>query len=388
MAGSGLGVAAEMALCALSATPERQSASRRGLLALSLAVAACLLAVAPAPAGGNLVLYNWADYFPPDLLAKFEAETGISVVTEVFESNEAMLANVEAGVGNYDVIVPSDYMVRIMIDRGLLQSVHASGMDNFRHVKPPFDDPWYDPGREYSVPNMQGTSGFMYDSRQVEGSKLDESWGEFFDPRAELIRKVVALDDQRELYQAAAYYLGIDPCTEDPAEAQDILDLLTSQKPKLAYYTSGTNPTLENPLQTAIDEMGNSVVALGQVWDGGGRLMKRALPSVVYVVPVEGSAFWQDAYVVPYSAWNPENARIFLNWIMLPRNIAAVSIYSGYTNAIAGSEAFMEPGLAADQVNSLSPGFQERLRPVKACSKAAMELNARVWSRLWPRTVK
>ena len=281
----GLGVAAEMALRALSATPKGRSASHRGLLALSLVMAACLLAVAPVSAKGNLVLYNWADYFPPDLLEKFEAETGIEVITEVFESNEAMLANVEAGVGNYDVVVPSDYMVRIMIDRGLLQPVHASGMPNFRHVKPPFDDPWYDPGRVYSVPNMQGTSGFMYDSRQVEGSKLDESWAEFFDPRPELIRKVVALDDQRELYQAAAYYLGIDPCTEAPGEAQRILDLLTAQKPKLAYYTSGTNPTLENPLQTAIEEMTNDGVALGQIWDGGGRLMKRALPSVVYVLP-------------------------------------------------------------------------------------------------------
>jgi spermidine/putrescine transport system substrate-binding protein len=105
-------------------------------------------------------------------------------------------------------------------------------------------------------------------------------------------------------------------------------------------------------------------------------------------VPVEGSAFWQDAYVIPYGAWNVENARTFLNWIMLPENIAAVSTYSGYTNAIAGSEAFMEPELAADQASSLSPEFQERLRPVMACSEAAMELNARVWSRLWPRTVK
>ncbi len=131
---------------------------------MSLTLAASLVATAPAAAEETLVLYNWATYFPPDLLDKFEAETGIRVITEVFESNETMLANVETGVGNYDVIVPSDYMVRIMIDRGLLQPVHASGMENFRYVKPPFDDPWYDPGREYSVPNMQGTSGFMYDA--------------------------------------------------------------------------------------------------------------------------------------------------------------------------------------------------------------------------------
>ena len=257
-----------------------------------------------------------------------------------------------------------------------------------RYVKPPFDDPWYDPRREYSVPNMQGTSGFMYDASQVEGGRLEESWRKFFDPRPELIGKVVALDDQRELYQAAAYYIGVDPCTEDPAEAQRILDVLMRQKPKLAYYTSGTNPNLEDPLQVAIEENNAELTAMGQAWDGGARLMKRSVPEVVYVVPIEGSAFWQDAYVIPYGAWNVENARTFLNWIMLPENIAAVSNYSGYTNAITGSETFMDPALAADQAATLSPDFQERLRPVKACSGAAIELNARVWSRLWPRTVK
>jgi spermidine/putrescine transport system substrate-binding protein len=172
-----------MALVALNAVPVARRLMRRAALGVSLAVAAGLVATAPAVALETLVLYNWATYFPPDLLKKFEADTGIRVITEVYESNEAMLANVETGVGNYDVIVPSDYMVRIMIDRGLLQPVDASGMENFRYVKPPFDDPWYDPGRRYSVPNMQGTSGFIYDARQVEGGRVEESWGEFFDPR-------------------------------------------------------------------------------------------------------------------------------------------------------------------------------------------------------------
>jgi len=353
-----------------------------------LFAAGSLLAIAPAAARESLVLYNWASYFPDDLLAKFEDETGITVVTEVFDTNETMLTNVETGVGNYDVIVPSDYMVKIMIDRGLLQPVHARDMENFKYVKAPFDSPWYDPGREYSVPNMQGTSGFVYDERQVEGGKLEESWREFFDPRPELIGKVVALDDQRELYIAAAYYLGIDPCTEDADEAKRILDLLLAQKPKLAYYTTGTNPNLPDPLQAVVDEMNSGTLALGETWDGEGRRLKRIVPTVTYVAPVEGTAFWQDAYVIPYSAWNPDNARVFLNWIMDPENIAAVSSYSGYTNAIAGSEAFMEPKLAADQANGLSPEFQARLRSVGSCSEAAMELNARVWSRLWPRTVK
>ena len=121
-----------MARDALNSAPKAKAVAHRGLPGLLPALAAWLLAVAPAPAEETMVLYNWTTYFPPDLLNKFEAETGIRVITEFFESNETMLANVETGVGNYDVIVPSDYMVRIMIDRGLLQPIHASGMENFK----------------------------------------------------------------------------------------------------------------------------------------------------------------------------------------------------------------------------------------------------------------
>lgn len=363
-------------------------AGRRLRLARCLLGFLTLVAAGPATAAGTLVLYNWADYFPKELLAKFEAETGIEVVTEIFASNEDLLANLESGFSNYDVAVPSDYMVKILIDKGLVQAIDASGMPNFRNVKPPFGDPWFDPGRKYSAPNMQGTSGFMYDRNDVPGGRLEESWKEYFDPRPDLAGTVVALDDQRELYQAAAYYLGVDPCTENPDEAQAILAVLLAQKPKLAYYTSGTSPTVEDTRTNGIEAMINGGVALTQVWDGGARLEKRYLPSVEYVIPREGAAFWQDAYVVPYGAWHPENAKVFINWIMDPKNIAAVSNFTGYTNAIAGSEKYMEPALAADQVASVSPEIRDRLRPVKACSAAALDLNGKVWARLWPRNVK
>ncbi|MCB1500152.1 MAG: extracellular solute-binding protein [Bauldia sp.] len=339
-------------------------------------------------AEGTLVLFNWADYFPPDLLDKFETETGIHVVTEIYQSNEDLLDKLRSASGHYDVVVPSDYMVEILIEEGLLQPVDAARMPNFAHVRAPFDDPWFDPARVYSVPNMNGTSGFMYDPRQVVGGLLEESWSEFFAPRPEIAGKIVALDDQYEMYRAAAYYAGVNPCTENPTEAQHILDVLQAQKPKLAFYTSGTNPNVPDSLQDGIDLVTSGSVAILQIWDGGARLMQRSVPEMIYVVPKEGSAWWQDAYAVPSDAWNPENAKIFLNWIMQPENIAAVSNFTGYTNAIAGSEAFMDEAVARDQLEGVAPAKRDRLRPVEPCSPAARELSDKVWARLWPRTVK
>jgi spermidine/putrescine transport system substrate-binding protein len=349
---------------------------------------AWLVGAGPARAGGELYFYNWRDYFPPELLDRFTQETGIKVTTGFYDTNETLRDNLQSRAAYYDVIVPSDYMVKILIDDGLLQPIDVSAMPNFKHVKKPFDRPWFDPDRKYSAPNMWGTSGFMYDSRQVDGGRLAESWKEFFEPRPELVGKVVALDDQLELYRAAAYYLGIDPCTESSDEAQRILDLLEAQKAKLAFYTSGTNPNQTDTLQAGIDVVVRREVGLAQIWDGGARLLKRSVPTVVYIVPEEGSSFWQDSYAVPYGAPHTDNARIFINWLMDPKNIAEVSSFAGYTNSIAGSEKYADPTMAGDQAADLPPEYARRLRNIASCSKAARDLSDRVWARLWPRTVK
>ncbi len=187
---------------------------------------------------GGLFLYNWTGYLPDDLLKDFEKETGIKVTTGFYETNEALLADVQSGAGRYDVILPTDYMIKIMIDKGLLQPIDAPSMPNFKNVKQPFDHPWFDPSRTYTAPYMWGSTGFVYNSSQISGGKLDESWKEFFDPRPELVGKVVALDYERDLIEAATYYAGVDPCTENPADAQKVLDILLAQKPKLAYYAA------------------------------------------------------------------------------------------------------------------------------------------------------
>jgi spermidine/putrescine transport system substrate-binding protein len=355
---------------------------------LALAGLALVALAGPARAGGNLFFYNWRDYFPPELLARFTDATGIKVTTGFYDTNEMLLANLRAGAADYDVIVPSDYMVKILIDEGLLMPIDAPGMANFKYVKRPFDHPWFDPDRRYSAPNMWGTSGFMYDSRQVEGGTLEESWKEFFDPRPELVGKVVALDDQLELYRAAAYYVGVDPCAENADEAQKILDVLLAQKPKLAFYTSGANPNQTDTVQAGIDAIATKQVGLAQAWDGGARFMKRSVPTIVYVIPKEGSSFWQDSYAVPYGAPHTENARIFINWVMDPKNIAQVSNFAGYTNSIAGSEKYVDPAMARDQSATLPPEYTKRLRNVSSCTQAARDISDRVWARLWPRTVK
>lgn len=341
------------------------------LLGMAACAAALSLAAAPgAQAAGELFLYNWSNYFPPELLTKFEQETGIKVTLDVYDSNETMLAKLQAGAAGYDVVVPSDYMVKIMIEEGLAEKIDAGKMENFKNVVPPHDKQPFDPERAYSAPYMWGTTGFTYDSAKV--GQLEESWKEVFEPRDVLKGQIAMLNDEVEVYNAAAYYLGISKCTEDTKEAQKILDLLQAQKPYVATYNSdGT-----------IDRVAAGEVLGHMQWNGASHRTREMLPTAVYIYPKEGISFWADNFVVPASAPNKENAKIFINWMMAPENAAIASNFTGYMNAIRGSDAFMDKSLQEDPAVAMPEEYADRLRPTIDCSPAARELRNKVWTRL------
>lgn len=342
-----------------------------GVAALALAAAAAPLSSA-ARASGELHLFNWENYFPPALMEKFEKETGIKVTLDSYASDEDMLAKIQDG-GGYDIVFPSGSMVTVLIEQGLAEKIDAYRMPNFRNVLAPYDAPATDPRREYSVPYMWGTTGISYDSAKVPDGVLPESWEWYFKPSEALTRLGIgSLDDRRDVYYAAAYYLGIDRCTEDPKQARQILDLLLAQKPHLKLYSS----------EGTVARMVSGEVAIQMQWNGAAHLVRKQRPSVVYVYPKEGTTFWSDSMMVPANAPDKENAETFLNWMMEPENAAIASNYTGYMNAIEGSVRYLDAGLRNDPAVNMPPQYAERLRGYKACSEQAVELRDRVWTRL------
>ncbi len=339
---------------------------------LGAALIACAFGAPAAQAQGELYLYNWSNYFPPALLEKFEQDTGIKVTLDVYDSNETMLAKLQAGAAGYDVVVPSGYMVRVMVEEGLAVKIDANELSNFKNVAKPHDSVPFDPERAYSAPYMWGTTGFSYDSARVPGGELEESWGELFEPRDALTGQIAMLNDEVEVYNAGAYYVGVSKCTEDPAEAQKILDVLEKQKPHIAMYQSdGT-----------IDRMSAGEVIAHHQWNGAAHRTKKSLPSAVYVYPKEGLSFWTDNFVVPKGAPNLENAKTFINWMMAPENAAAASNFTGYMNAIKGSGEFLEESLKTDPAVNMPEDYADRLRPGENCSPKARDLRNKVWTRL------
>ncbi|WGF89822.1 extracellular solute-binding protein [Marinivivus vitaminiproducens] len=345
----------------------------RSLILTGVAVLALTAGAVPdARAQGQLFLYNWSNYTSPELLKKFEADTGITVTLDVYDSNETLLAKMQAGGGGYDVVVPSGYMVEIMAQEGLLQDVDVKDMPNFKNVTGVHVSPFFDPDRQYSAPYLWGTTGFSYDAERVPGGSLPDTWQSFFEPATELDRNVAALNDEVELWNAASYYLGVDKCTEDSADAQKILALLEAQKPHLALYQSdGT-----------VERMAAGEVIMHQQWNGAAHRTKEQRPSVTYVYPREGLTFWNDNMAIPADAPNPENAKTFLNWMMAPENIAMASNFAGYMNAIQGSDQHMDGSLADDPAVNTPEELTDRFRPDVSCSAESRELRNRVWTRL------
>ena len=142
----------------------------------------------PAQAAGKLSIYNWFDYMPQELLDKFSKEHDVEITMDTYDSNESLLARLKAGVTGYDLGVPSDYMVAILIQEGMLEKVNANQLPNFGNVDPKWIDVYFDPGREYSTPYQWGTTGFMVDTA-VYGGDID-TLAILFEPPDELKGKI------------------------------------------------------------------------------------------------------------------------------------------------------------------------------------------------------
>lgn len=342
---------------------------RYGVVGFALSCFTNLAAQADEPK--ELFFYNWTDYYPVELLEKFEKETGIKVTMDGYDSNETLLAKLQAGGAAYDVIVPSHSIMRTLIEQNLLLEIDASKLANFQHVKPAFRDPSFDPGRKFSAPYLWGTTGFAYDSARVSGGKLDDSWKEFFEPRPELSGQVAALDTSSSVINAASHYLGVDECSENPQDAKRILELLEKQKTHLKMYSS----------DNTVDRMASGEVIMMQNWNGSTARATLQKSTIKYVYPREGVAMFQDNFAVPISAPHPGNAKIFINWMMKPENAAAVSNAIAYSNGIESDRLLEAKWQVMDAIN-MPEEFGARLRLEKECSNKARELQDRIWSRL------
>ena len=322
----------------------------------------------PTTGSGELNLYNWTDYISPDLLKRFESESGIKVNLDNFDSNETLLAKLQAGGANYDVIVPSDYMVAQMIELGLLEQVNPSSFPNGANIKPEFLDVYFDQGRQYTAPYMYGTTGIAVDSTKT--SRPVTSWADFFASDNPAGGKVGTLNDQVEVVHAALRAVGSAPCSTNKDDYIKVEELLKNWKPNVAVINS----------DGVIGRMASGEQVMHMMWNGAFTRAQADNPNLEYVYPSEGLNLWQDNFAIPKGAQNVDNAKIFINWMMDPKNIGEATNFVGYDNGITGSDQFMTSELASNPAVIIPEDKKALATPTEGCPVEAIDLYDQVWT--------
>jgi len=287
----------------------------------------------------SITLFNWSDYMDPQVLKDFAAETGVRVKETYFDSNDALLAKLKAGATGYDIIVPTGWMVTIMMKSGMLEPLDMSLLPNFSGVMQAFQAPSYDPGTDgarYSVPYMFGRTGLDIRVDKIDGEIT--SWESLWDPAYK--DQIVMLADSRSVLEPALYLMGSDCNSTDRDELEQAKDRMIEQKPLVQKY----DPV---PLRNI---MAGSPITEG--WDGDVVRAQHELgeDKAAFVAPAEGYSVWTDTFAVPKGANSPYWAHKFMDYLMEPEVSAHLSLFTGYQSPVREAAAHItDPLLAAMQ---------------------------------------
>jgi spermidine/putrescine transport system substrate-binding protein len=349
----------------------RASALGLGWSTIGMVLAACTskgdsgAAVDSTAAGGTaelgpmeteLNIYNWSDYIAAETVPAFEQEFGVKVTYRTYESNEELVAKLQAEAG-YDLVVPSGYIIPVLAAQNLIAPLSRQYLTNWDNLSPIFLGRPSDPPNRYTVPWQWGTTGIAYRSDKIS-TGLD-SWAVF--QNRDLATRMTMMDDAREVIGAFLRYRGHSLNSVNPAElAQARADAIQARQNLKEYKSAPVKADLI---------AGNIWVA--QLWNGDTTQARAQQPHLAYVVPKEGCTIWMDSLVIPQSAPHKRAAHEFMNYILRPEVAAAISNSTGYGSPNAKAQVEVPvPYPSADELSRLE--YQQDLG-----------VNSQLWEQIW-----
>lgn len=287
-------------------------------------------------AADELRVLIWSEYMPGDYMDTFTKDTGIKSRVELYESMEELVAKLQAGgVNQYDVVVPSDYIIKTMIKLNLLQKLDHAKLPNLSNLEPSFKHTAYDPGNVYTAPYQWGTVGMLY-NKEVLGEDYVASTALFFDPGA---RKgpVVMIDSIREMLGIALKYMDKSVNTLDKGELKALADMMIETKSSkfFAGFDVGTGGRSKVVAGTAIAALVYNGDALRAVAD--------APDKFIFANPKEGGVIWADNMAIPAGAPHADYAHTFINWVLDAQNGATLSNWTQYATPNKAAKEFITP---------------------------------------------
>jgi spermidine/putrescine transport system substrate-binding protein len=290
-------------------------------------------------AGQTLSVFNWTTYIAEDTIANFEAACGVRVIYDTYPSDDDMLTRIRQGNPGYDVVVPSDRVMAIMIEERLLLPIDLARIPNLANVDPTFLDLDFDPGNQFSVPYQWGTLGIGYNVNKVAG-EID-SWVDLFTHNG----PVSWIEDIRAMMGAVALVLGFDPNTGDVSEIERIKQYMIENSRNLVYINQddGQELLLRGEVDMVVEYSGDIFQILDEC----------ECEDYAFVIPREGTNFWMDNLAMPVGATNVDLAHVFFDYMMDAQVAADIANYTAYgsPNAAAidaeliDAELLQNPGI-------------------------------------------
>lgn len=329
-----------------------------------------LIAVAGAAmAEGDLNIYNWGNYTSPEMIEKFEAETGISVTITDYDSNDTALAKIKAGGHGFDIVVPSGTYIPIFVGEGLLMELDPAELPNHANIDPQWMDVKFDPGRKYSVPWQWGTVGVTVNTA-IYGGDINTA-DVIFNPPEELKGKINVVPEMNDVMGMAIHYVGGETCTGDKEVLRKVRDTLVAAKPNWLSMDYGM-----------IEKFAKGDMAAGVNWNGASMRARDQNADIAFGYPQTGYPVWMDNAAILSDAGNVDNAKTFINFIMDPENAAMLSTFAKYANGIAGSEEFMDEAMKSAPEIVVPAELKAAAYIAETCPPEVSKIYTQIWTEL------
>lgn len=258
--------------------------------------------------GTEINVYNWGEYISDgaedtlDVNKEFEKETGIKVNYTTYDSNENMYNKIKGGGANYDIIIPSDYMIERMVDEDLLEKINFDNIPNYKNIMPKYKNLYFDPKNEYSVPYNVGMVGLVYNTKMVEGTP--DSWSIMWDEKYK--GQVLMFNNSRDAFGIAQFLLGIDVNTTSEQDWKKAYEKLKEQKPVVQSYV----------MDDVFNKMEGGEAAIAAYYAGDCIGMAENNPDLAFVYPKEGTNIFVDSICIPKGCQNKDAAELYINFLL------------------------------------------------------------------------
>lgn len=337
-----------------------------------------------------LNFYNWSDYIAEETITRFEKETGIKVVYDVYDSNETLEAKLLAGNSGYDLVVPSSHFMALQIKAGIFQPLDKSKLSNLPHLDTSLMKTLQakDPSNQYGVPYLWGTTGIGYNPKQVaevlgHDAPVD-SWELVFNPKyMEKLAKcgVTFLDSPDEMFSFAMIYAGMDPNSNKRADfkpSSPAVKALKAVRPHIKQFTSSQyiNDLANGDSCVAVGFSGDIFQASARAEEANNGI------EVAYSIPKEGTEIWFDMLLIPADAKNSENAHKFINYLMRPDVIAEITDYVWYANPNKDATRLIDQEIARNPAIYPTQETKKNLFISEQVTPKIAKIRNRVWSDL------